>query len=215
MAVALGRFITLEGGEGAGKSTQMRLLAERLEKAGHTVITTREPGGTEKAERVRETLLSGRARAYGPFAEAILFAVAREDHVSRKIEQSLARGAWVVCDRFTDSTRAYQGAQGVPQGVLRALERVTVELTRPNLTLILDIPAEQGLARVRARRNGGAASEADRFEDLNLTFHQQIRRRFLDIAAAEPDRCAVVDARADEKSVSDEIWTSVGERLPV
>ncbi len=214
MAVALGRFITLEGGEGAGKSTQMRKLAERLKNAGHAVVATREPGGTEKAERVRDTLLSGRARAYGPFAEAVLFAVAREDHVSRKIEQSLARGAWVICDRFTDSTRAYQGAQGVPLGVLHALERVTVELTRPNLTLILDVPAELGLARVRARRNGAAPDEADRFEDMKLTFHQQIRRRFLDIAAAEPDRCAVIDARGDEDAVSDAIWKIVNERLP-
>jgi dTMP kinase len=209
--VALGRFITLEGGEGAGKSTQAKRLAARLEGCGRKALVTREPGGTEKAERVREALLSGDARTLGPFAEAVLFAVAREDHVARKIEHELSRGAWVVCDRFTDSTRAYQGAQGVPFGVLRALERVTVELTRPDLTLILDLDPVAGLARARARRNGSA--EADRFERMNVAFHEQIRRRFLEIAETEPARCAVVDAGRSEDEVAEAIWAAVRDRL--
>ncbi|HEY1943547.1 MAG TPA: dTMP kinase [Roseiarcus sp.] len=210
-APARGRFITLEGGEGAGKSVQARRLAARLRALGLTVVLTREPGGSPGAEALREIILSGAAARFGPEGEALLFSAARIDHIDQTIAPALRRGDWVVCDRFADSTRAYQGAAGqVDPALLETLERVAVGSHRPNLTLILDIPVSAGLGRAASRRGGG---EADRFEREGLAFHETLRQAFLTIARAEPDRCAVIDAGAGEDQVAEEIWTVVTERF--
>ena len=220
-----GVFITFEGGEGAGKSTQIARLAARLRAEPGTaaapareVVTTREPGGTPRAEALREAVLAGVAKPYGPFAEALLFSAARIDHLDRLIRPALARGAIVLCDRFADSTRAYQGAaDGLEPGVLAALERVVVGPTRPGLTLILDLPAETGLARARARSMAQAAAEgaaADRFEAETLGFHERLRAAFLAIAEAEPARCAVVDASPDADAVASAVAAAVAARMP-
>jgi len=206
-----GRFITLEGGEGAGKSAQTRRLAGRLSARGVEVVATREPGGTPHAERLREAILSGSLRELGPEAEAIAFAAARIDHVDELIRPALERGAWVISDRFADSTRAYQGAGGnLGAAFVERLERIAVGDTRPDLTLILDIDPEQGLARA-ARRSG--ADGADRFEQESLDFHETLRRAFLDIAEAEPGRCALIAADGDEETVAKAIWAEVSRRL--
>ncbi|MGA0531366.1 dTMP kinase [Hansschlegelia sp. KR7-227] len=206
-----GRFVTFEGGEGVGKSTQIRRLAARLAATGREVVTTREPGGSLRAERLRKTLLSGAAKRFGPFAETILIASARADHVDALIRPALARGAIVLCDRFIDSTRAYQGALGeAPADAIRDLERVAAADVRPELTLILDAPAETGLAR--ARRRGGEGP-ADRFEAEDVGFHERLRRAFVAIARAEPERCVLIDATSDEDQVERRIWSVVARRL--
>jgi len=207
--VETGRLITFEGGEGAGKSTQVSILVERLRNAGRHAIATREPGGSPAAEDIRETLLSGKVKQFGPFAEALLFSIARADHIDTVISDSLARGQWVVCDRFLDSTRAYQGATGgVPAPVISALERLTLHGVMPNLTIVLDIPVEEGLARM-ARRRGAP----DRFESQDIAQHERIRKAFLDIAEQEPGRCVVIDARKPEALVAEDVWEAVAERL--
>jgi dTMP kinase len=209
--IEAGKFITLEGGEGAGKSTQAAILVNRLGRAGRRVFSTREPGGSPQGEKIREAILSGRVWQFGPFAEALLFSIARQEHVESTIGDALAQGKWVVCDRFADSTRAYQGvAGGVPRPVLNALERVTLGGLMPNLTLILDIPAEEGLTRAAQRLGSGAP---DRFEAQDLASHERIRRAFLDIAEEEPDRCVVIDARQPEAVVAEDVWEAVSERL--
>jgi dTMP kinase len=207
-----GTFITLEGGEGVGKSTQVRYLVARLEAYGLQAISSREPGGSPGAEILRDLLLSGMIRDLGAKAEAILFAAARIDHIDHTIAPALAAGTWVVCDRFADSTRAYQGILGgLDPGFLRALERVTIGETRPNLTLILDLPADVGLARAAARRGAGKAS--DRFEAEGPAFHEALRKAYLAIAAAEPERCVVVDASQSEEEVAQAIWDTISYRL--
>jgi dTMP kinase len=206
-----GRFITFEGGEGSGKSTQAGILANRLARAGRKVFSTREPGGTPAAEEIREALLSGRIWRFGPFAEALLFAVARADHIENAIGQALLEGKWVVCDRFLDSTRAYQGATaGVPRGLINALERLTVGGLLPDVTFILDIPPEDGLARAVERRSGDAP---DRFEGQEVMLHERVRRAFLDIAEEEPERCVVIDASQPEAMVAEDVWEIVLQRL--
>ncbi len=208
---ARGRFITLEGGEGAGKSVQAKRLAEKLKSLGLEVVRTREPGGSPDAEALREAILSGFAAQFGPEGEALLFAAARLDHLDKTILPALERGAWVVCDRFADSTRAYQGAAGkLPPGYIARLEQVVVGPNRPDLTLVLDISAEEGLERASERRGKGGA---DRFEGEGLAFHETLRRAFLDIAEAEPQRCAVVDAGKTRKDVAAAIWSLVEARL--
>ena len=148
--VETGKLITFEGGEGAGKSTQVAILVERLRTAGRHAIATREPGGSPAAEEIRETLLSGKAHRFGPLAEAVLLSVARQDHVENVIGEALMRGTWVVCDRFLDSTRAYQGAAGgLSAPLIGALERITLKGLKPDLTFVLDLPADEGLARAR------------------------------------------------------------------
>jgi dTMP kinase len=207
-----GFFITFEGGEGAGKSTQIQRLRERLTGRGVEVLVTREPGGSPKAEEIRSFVLAGHAKAHGAFAETVLFAAARADHLDTTIRPALAAGRAVLCDRFADSTRAYQGAQGdIDAAQIAAIEAVTVGSTRPDLTLILDLPAEMGLGRARRRREGEAA---DRFEGEGLPFHNALREAFLAIAAAEPARCIVVDASQEPDQVAEEIWAAVRERLP-
>jgi len=209
--IEIGRFITFEGGEGSGKSTQAGILANRLSRAGRPVLATREPGGSPAAEEIREVLLSGQVAPLGPLAEAVLFSVARADHVETAIKDALQEGAWVVCDRFMDSTRAYQGATaGVPRGIINALERLTVGALAPDVTFILDIPAEEGLARAHARAEG---AEPDRFEGQELMLHERVRRAFLDIADEEPGRCVVVDTSQPEAMVAEDVWETVLQRL--
>ena len=206
-----GRFITLEGGEGAGKSTQIKLLADFIRSLGLECVVTREPGGSPVAEQLREVILSGVAASLGPAAEAVLFSAARIDHIAQTIAPALARGAFVVCDRFADSTRAYQGAQGkVDASLISALEKVAVGQYRPDLTLILDLPAEIGLARANKRR---ADAKADRFEAEDLSFHQGLRKAFLEIAAREPERCAVIDAAQAPGDVAKSVRDVVASRL--
>lgn len=206
-----GKFITFEGGEGAGKSTQIARLVARLESEGISVVVTREPGGTPTAESIRNVLLSGAAREFGVDGEAVLFAAARADHVERVIRPALRAGKWVLCDRFIDSTRVYQGIAGVEEAMLDALDRVAVGRTRPDLTVVLDVPAEVGLAR--ARRRQGEGVEADRFEREATEVHEARRKAYLAIAAAEPDRCVVVDATKAEGETADAIWDAVSARL--
>ncbi len=204
-----GKFITFEGGEGTGKSTQASLLAGRLKGLGIEVVLTREPGGSAGAEVIRHVILSGAAKPLGPDVEAVLFAAARADHLDQVIRPALERGAWVVCDRFVDSTRVYQGALGqVDPRLLRGLERVTIGAAVPDLTVILDIAPEIGLQRARSR-----GANADRFENEGQDFHEQLRAAYREIAAREPGRCILIDADAAEEKVAEEVWDAVRRRL--
>jgi dTMP kinase len=206
-----GHFITFEGGEGAGKSTQAALLADRLKALGINVHVTREPGGSPGAEVIRHVLLSGAAKALGAEAEAMLFAAAREDHVVNTIAPALARGQWVISDRFADSTRVYQGALGhVDARLIRRLEKLTIGDTRPELTIILDLSPEDGLARAGARRG---AAIADRFESETLEFHQKLRDAYRQLSAEEPERCVLIDATAPRDTVAKAIWDIVNQRF--
>ncbi|MBO0733259.1 MAG: dTMP kinase [Methylocapsa sp.] len=209
---ARGCLITLEGGEGAGKSTHAIRLVRWLRQLGIKAILTREPGGSPGAEVLRRVLLSGQMASLGPAAEAILFGAARVDHIDRTVEPALSAGKFVVCDRFSDSTRAYQGAGGrLDPRFLRALERVTLGSLRPALTLIFDVPAAEGLAR--AGRRPSAAAGPDRFEAEDLEFHERLRAAFLAIAAAEPGRCAVINAARPEEEVAQAVRDVVASRL--
>ncbi len=206
-----GKFITFEGGEGTGKSTQAALLAERLSGIGFGVVLTREPGGSPGAEIIRHVLLSGTAKRLGPNAEALLFAAARADHLDTVIKPALTSGKWVICDRFLDSTRVYQGMVGnVGMPFIRGLEKLTVGDAKPDLTLILDLPAEIGLARARARR--GAAAP-DRFETEDLAYHQALNAAFRAVAREEWQRCVLIDATQPREQVANAVWRAVCERL--
>jgi dTMP kinase len=210
-AAGAARFLTLEGGEGAGKSTLAKGLAERLATRGVSSIVTREPGGSPRAEAIRAKLLGGEVEAYGPFAEAMMFYAARMDHVARTIKPALKAGRWVICDRFADSTRAYQGALGrLDPSLLSGLERVALDGFRPDLTLILDVPVDVGLARAAARR-GDAVT--DRFEKEGRGFHTRLRKAYLDIAEREPERCIVINAALTPPDVLDLAWDAVQFRL--
>lgn len=208
---ARGLFVTFEGGEGAGKSTQIRLLAESLRAQGHTVVTTREPGGSPGAEALRHVLLSGAAEPFGVRMEALLFAAARADHLHCVIRPALTRGEIVLCDRFVDSSRVYQGVTGnIEPPLMAALERVSIGATMPDVTLVLDLPAEVGLQRARRRAGGSAnASVPDRFEKETLDIHEKRRQGFLDIASREPERCRVVDASLDQQRIARDILSEV------
>lgn len=207
--MARGTFITFEGGEGAGKSTQVRRLADRLEAAGHQVTATREPGGAAGAEEIRRLLVTGAADRWTPMAEALLHFAARADHLARTVRPALARGTWVLSDRFADSTMAYQGyGHELGREAIETLHRLVVGDTNPDLTLILDLPAEVGLARAAAR-----AGHENRYEEMDLAFHERLRNAFLDIAAREPDRCAVIDASRAPDAVAADIWRTVETRL--
>lgn len=219
--MATGRFITFEGGEGAGKSTQAAILAERLNESGYETLVTREPGGSPRAEEIRDFLLSGKGRDFGPLGEALLFYAARDDHLDNTIRPALEAGTWVLCDRFSDSTRAYQGAAGgVRPPILSTLERIIVGDTRPDLTLVLDLPARDGLTRVAAQQGeekgdaaGGGTQAPDRFERMDLGFHEALRNGFLEIARMEPERCVVIDAKQPASAVAEDVWEAVVERL--
>lgn len=207
---APGRFVTFEGGEGAGKSTQIARLADALGEAGLTVVRTREPGGSPSAEAVR-TLLLGHGHAWQPLSETLLHYAARTEHLAQTVRPALAAGQWVLCDRFSDSTRAYQGyGQGLAAATIDTLEAMVVGPTRPDLTLILDVPAEIGLARMDGRGAG-----ADRYEAMDLAFHRRLRDGFRAIAAAEPGRCALIDANRDADAVAADVLDTVRRRLRV
>ena len=208
-AVARGRFITFEGGEGAGKSTQVRRLSLRLREAGIEVVVTREPGGSPGAEAIRQLLVTGAADRWSAITETLLVYAARRDHIERVIRPSLDEGKWVICDRFADSTRAYQGsAGGAPAVLIEALEIEVLEDLRPDLTLVFDLPVAVGLARALARSGG-----ASRFETKGAAFHERLRKAFMAIAAAEPDRCALIDAAGSVEAVEGEIWAAIRSRL--
>ncbi|GGJ20565.1 dTMP kinase [Neoroseomonas lacus] len=202
-----GRFITLEGGEGAGKSTQARRLANALAATGRAVLRTREPGGTPGAERIRDLLLGH--GPWDPVAEAMLHFAARREHLVKTIRPFLAIGGWVISDRFADSTLAYQGAQGLPRAVWARLAEVALDGFAPDVTLVLDMAPEAGMARAAAR------SGADRYERMGLDFHARVRAGFLTIAQAEPGRCAVVDAAGGADQVFAGIAGVLRERLGV
>ncbi len=203
-----GRFITLEGGEGAGKSTQARALAAWLSQQGHPVLVTREPGGAPGAEAIRGVVLGG--HGLDPVAEALLMFAARREHVQETIRPALAAGMWVVCDRFADSTRAYQcHGQGVSGEVFGRLSDIALEGLKPDLTFILDVPPEAGLARAKAR-----GIIADRFERLDIGFHARVRAGFLAIAAGDPARCLVLDATAPADAVFTAMTQALEARLP-
>jgi dTMP kinase len=206
--MAQGRFITLEGGEGAGKSTLQRGLAEALRARGLDVVTTREPGGAPGADAIRALLVQGETNLWSALEEALLLAAARRNHLTHTIHPALARGAWVVCDRYYDSTHAYQaGAGGLDAGALDTLNAL-IEANRPDLTLVMDIDPAIGLARSR----GGELGE-DRFEKKGAAFHERVRAAFLAIAAREPDRCAVLDATLPAATVLSRALSLIGERL--
>ncbi|MFY9955286.1 dTMP kinase [Bradyrhizobium sp.] len=206
-----GRFISFEGGEGSGKSTQIKMLADRLAAARLRAIVTREPGGSPGAEIIRHLVLSGMGKLLGPDAETLLFAAARDDHVRSVIQPTLNQGTWVLCDRFSDSTRVYQGRLGqVSPGVLNAMQRVTIGDLKPDLTFILDVPVEVGLARAAARRGSRAP---DRFEAEDLKFHQDLRAAYKQIAAEDPQRCVLIDASPDPETVAAHVWTALRDHL--
>ncbi len=209
--------MTFEGGEGAGKSTQIRFLAEALRRRGHEVLVTREPGGSPGAEAVRHVLLSGAAEEFGTRMEAILFAAARADHVEEVIRPALAKGMIVLCDRFMDSSRVYQGVTGnLDADFIEALVRVAIDGTVPDRTVILDIPAEFGLARAKGRGEGQSIAP-DRFEREKTETHEKRREAFLAIAAAEPERCVVIDAMQAQEDIAAQILDCVEpllERVP-
>ncbi len=221
-----GRFITFEGGEGAGKSTQVRLLAERLRGHGLDVVVTREPGGTPFAEQVRALILSPDVAEHEPLSEALLFYAARADHIDKVIGPALRRGAFVLCDRFSDSTRVYQSiAGGLAERVLERLEETVVGQARPDLTIILDIDPGVGLARAQARRasesgsvrssagSSEAGAGADKYERQKLAFHEKLRAGFLAIAAREPSRCVVIDGDRPAEAAALDIWNAACARL--
>ncbi|MGN6303976.1 MAG: dTMP kinase [Mesorhizobium sp.] len=215
--MAKGFFITFEGGEGAGKSTQIQRLARKLRAKKYDVVVTREPGGSPGAEAVRHVLLSGAAEPFGPKMEALLFAAARSDHVEQVIRPAVERGAIVLCDRFMDSSRVYQGVTGgLDPAFMQELEAVAINGMVPDLTLILDLDAAEGLRRANARR--AAADGPDRFEKETLSIHKRRREAFLAIAKAEPGRCRVIDAAASadavEDAITDSVFAALAARLP-
>jgi dTMP kinase len=206
-----GLFITFEGGEGAGKSTQIRRLHARLQARSIKTQVTREPGGTPGAELIRALILDGTRPALDALTETLLFYAARANHLAEFIRPALARGDVVLCDRFSDSTRVYQGVLGaVPSAVVEQLEALVVAETKPDWTIILDIPPETGLARASQRRG---SHQADRFESETLEFHKKLRQGFLDLAERDPDRIVVVSALGDEEQIEIEILKKLSERF--
>ncbi len=205
-----GCFITLEGGEGAGKTVQTAGLCAALEAHGVGTLATREPGGSPGAEEIRKLLVSGPAERWDPLAEAMLHAAARRDHLQHTIEPALARGLWVVSDRFVDSMMVYQGhGQGADLAVMERLSQLSLDGFAPDLTIVLDIAAAEGLGRA------GARAGSNRYERMGADFHERVREGFLARAQAEPERFAVVDAAADPETVGRAIFAVVAARLPV
>ena len=210
-----GKFITLEGGEGAGKTTQIKLLANALKAGGLDPIITREPGGSPAAEVIRSLLVEGAVDRWQPMTEALLNFAARLEHVQATIEPALAVGRWGLCDRFADSTVAYQGyGHDLGRAVIDELHRLVLGYFQPDLTVILDIPVAEGLARATNREQAEGSRE-DRYEHMDEGFHQRLRDGFLDIARRNPERCVVIDAAQEPDKVQAEIRTVVGQRLKV
>ena len=205
-----GKFITFEGGEGAGKTTQARLLVQHLRSLGIDAIQTREPGGSPGAEVIRNIVVAGDAERWSPRTETLLMYAARSDHLERTIRPALAGGAWVVCDRFADSSRAYQGAGGGAHAeFIESLDAAIVGGDQPDLTLIFDLPVEVGLERALAR---GAAET--RFESKGLAFHRRLREGFLSVAAQHAERCRIIDATGEPDVVTERVWRAVDSILP-
>jgi dTMP kinase len=201
-----GLFVTFEGGEGTGKSTHARRLAERLTLLGRTVVLTREPGGSPGGDELRQLLVTGKAERWSANAETLLNYAARDAHLRETIRPALGRGEIVVCDRFMDSTRVYQGfAGGCDMVLIDMLEDRIVGRDRPALTLVLDVEASQGLARAKGRGGPGE----DRFERKGLAYHQKLRDGFREIARREPDRCRLIDSTRHADAVAADIWTAV------
>ncbi len=213
------KFITFEGGEGVGKSTQAKALARRLAARGITATVTREPGGSPFAELIRDLLLSPQTPAHGPLSEALLFNAARADHLANIIRPELAAGRWVICDRFADSTRAYQGAAGgIDMATIAQLNEIVVGETEPDLTIILDLPAKEGLARASARRGNAQststqAQPVDTFEARTLAFHEKLREEFLRVAQEQPGRCVVIDGAQNIELIGAQIWSAAATKL--
>lgn len=210
------RFITFEGGEGVGKSTQVKRLLHSLQQHSISAVRTREPGGTPKAEAIRSFILQGRSESWGAGAEAVLFAAARYDHVSQLIAPNLRAGTWVLSDRFHDSTRAYQGLTGgVDTRLIEALERLALDGHSPDLTIILDMEPEQAFRRVAERAiEDGLALTGDRFEKEEIDWHKRLRQGFLAIARDNPERCVVLSAAQSEDALEAEIWRVITARFP-
>lgn len=205
------RFITLEGGEGAGKSTQAKRLSAAFEAHGIANIVTREPGGSPGAEDIRKLLVEGEPGRWDALTETVLLYAARADHIARTIKPALASGKWVICDRFSDSTFAYQGAgRGIDRETIRRIDSIVVGDLKPDLTIILDFPVETGLARAKAR--GGAEA---RFENFDMAFHQRLRDAFREIARKSSSRCVLLDARGSEDEVGTVIWKTISERFGI
>ncbi len=208
-----GKFITIEGGEGAGKSTQVARLCTRLRDRGLEVVATREPGGSEAALEVRRLLVEGAVGRWDPLSELLLHSAARREHLVATVRPALEAGKWVVSDRFADSTMAYQGyGHGLGREAVEPVTALVVGETKPDLTIILDLPAESGLARAQAREDEKGAKE-DRYERMALGFHERLRDGFLDIARREPERCVVVDAALDAEKVAEAVWRAAAGRL--
>ena len=203
------RFITLEGGEGTGKSTQARRLVAALQSHAISAIVTREPGGSPGAESIRKLLVEGEQGRWDPLTETLLMFAARSDHIRNTIKPAMASGKWVVCDRFTDSTYAYQGVgRGLDRETIRRIEAVSVGDFKPDLTLMLDLPVETGLARAKARRGA-----EDRFEKFGAEFHEKLRTAYRDIAIRNGDRCILLDAGGNEDDVGNAIWKAVADKF--
>jgi dTMP kinase len=203
------RFITLEGGEGAGKSTQARRLSEALHARGIENIVTREPGGSPGAEDIRKLLVEGEPGYWTPEVETLLMFAARVDHLARTIRPALESGTWVVCDRFTDSTYAYQGAgHGADADFIHGIEEATIANFRPDLTLILDVPVDEAFGRIESR-----AHAENRFEKFDRAFHERLHRYFRQLAERESERCVLIDGRGPPEQVSQEIWRAVTGRF--
>ena len=204
-----GVFITLEGGEGAGKSTQLKLLEERLVTHEIDIVRTREPGGVPSAETIRDLLVNGETDKWRPLTETLLHFAARHEHISRLVQPALDKGQWVLCDRFADSTMAYQGyAQNIDLETIATLYRLAVGNLEPNLTIILDLPVEVGLERAEDRGIGGT-----RYEKMGIEFHKRLRDGFLRIAANNPHRCSILDATQSIEEISEYIMALVEERF--
>jgi len=211
-AIHQGKFITLEGGEGAGKSTQIERLADRLQGRGLKLVTTREPGGSPGAEDIRNLLVTGEPGRWSAMTEALLFAAARNDHLNKTIRPALEAGKWVICDRFADSTRAYQGvAEGLSAEAIETLDKLVVGETQPDLTLILDLPVKVGLERATHGKGG----DENRYERMGTDFHERLRKAFLEIARAHPERCVVINASGAPDKVADAIWSAVTQKFSV
>lgn len=203
------RFITLEGGEGAGKSTHVQRLSQELASHGIDNSVTREPGGSQGAESIRTLLVEGEPGRWGPLVETLLMFAARADHVAHTIRPALNAGKWVICDRFTDSTFAYQGAgRGMGYDTIREIEHVSTGGFRPDFTLILDVPVDEAMNRIGSRHHA-----EDRFEKFDRTFHERLRSYFRELAQREPQRCVLIDTSAPPDDVAQQIWNAVGARF--
>ena len=203
------RFITLEGGDGSGKSTQIKRLVAALKKRGIAALATREPGGAPGAEEIRKLVLTGEPGRWDVMTETLLMFASRSDHVQRTIKPALAAKKWVICDRFTDSTYAYQGAGGgLARETIRRMETLVLGAFRPDLTLILDVPTDIGIARTHGREH-----DETRFEKFNMDFHERLRAAYLAIARRDPTRCIVIDAAQDEDAMAKAIWNTIAKRF--